>query len=421
LQDIETSTQEKEDPTLEESKEVELPSPAIANLANILNQGTNDVHKNISASQGVNVSAVKESSPKDEIPTKPDRLKVDGSETGKPATAPRPAKKPLPASDDNQVQSESVNVSPLKPKVASRPPKAVEMPQSSENPLNESISPISKSPVDGSCSSDIEPRRFSSHSIGSSVNTAGDCPKSDIVTSPRGSLDQASRPISMVEEHSPNGQSLELSSIAPLKRMPGLSGQHGAIGALAAAVTGGRTVAEPFSDIPTEARIAHKPAPPRRPVKNIANENPKPSQTELEHPTPTPRPGINPKTTTERPQSEGILYAGDSSPLDIKRPMSMIEEPEYREENEAQISAPPRRIPGVFATQHGAIGALAAAVTGKRNNSSSNLDSVSPTGANPNSIHTTDAVASVHDENENAQDSVSASADERSEKVNSYY
>jgi hypothetical protein len=428
IQDVESGAQKHGDQTLDQqSKEEELPASAISSLVGVLNQGASDADK----LEKNNVSPGKESplqGPVDGSPTKPIRPKVEGSETGKPpVVAPRPPRKRTDSFDGQKVESENVNVSPSKPKVAARPLNSLnqEVPQiSPESKIspNESRSPVSKSSADGYFG-DVETRRISSLSFDSSVNT-GEVSKSDILTSSQPSpLDQVKRPTSLVEEHSPDGKPQEQSPISPPKRIPGVSGQHSAIGALAAAVTGRKmpaaemptlNTAEPQPDAPTEARVAPKPTPPKRPVKNIANDSQKLTPAETEVPVPIPRTGSNEKVSTNRPQSDVVMHTEDTSPIEIKRPMSMIDDYEIREESGAQAIAPPKRIPGVFATQHGAIGALAAAVTGRRNNSlNSNYDHASSAaGSRDNSI--TQAAVSL----ENAPDSVSGTADEISEQIN---
>jgi hypothetical protein len=420
MQDAETGAQQHGDQTFDskhqEPKEAELPALSISNLVGSMNQGAGDADQ----IEKSHVSPGKEHSPQgrvDELPIKPIRPKVDASETGKPpAVAPRPPRKRTDSFDGQKVESENVEVSPSKPKVSPRPLNSVnqqDVPQISP----ESRSPGPKSSVD--CNfGDIETRRISSRSVDSSVNT-GEFANCETSTNPQTSpLDQVKRPTSLVEDHSPDGKPQEQTPIAPPKRIPGVSGQHGAIGALAAAVTGrkmpaadmpSQNAAEPLSDAPTEARAAPKPTPPKRPVKNIVNESQKPIFADTEIPAPIPRTGSNEKFSTNRPQSDVIMNTEDTSPVEIKRPISMIDEYEFREVGGAQTVAPPKRIPGVFATQHGAIGALAAAVTGRRNNSiNSNADTTS------SATSITPATVSL----ENEPDSVSNTAGENSEQIN---
>ena len=87
-------------------------------------------------------------------------------------------------------------------------------------------------------------------------------------------------------------------------------------------------------------------------------------------PVPVPRTSIS---NAPRPKSENPGSA-TSTTFESKRPMSIAVDSGIPEEVDASTApAPvpvPRRIPGVFAGQHGAIGALAAAVTGKRTSGS---------------------------------------------------
>lgn len=127
--------------------------------------------------------------------------------------------------------------------------------------------------------------------------------------------------------------------------------------------------------------LAAKPSPPKKPFKH---EQALAETVDTQQP-PVPVPRPRPVVAT-RPNSDGAALVGSQrSPvsMETRRPMSMALEgsmadsglpiamysPTRPDAPEIPATAPvpqPRRIPGVFSTQHGAIGALAAAVTGRK-------------------------------------------------------
>ena len=121
-----------------------------------------------------------------------------------------------------------------------------------------------------------------------------------------------------------------------------------------------------------------KPMPPKRAVKSIPVDTHEPV---VEAPVPRPR-----AVPLARPKSEAHPSPERPDLSETSRPASVavddLPDPHAHSIPEAAaIPAPaPRRIPGVFSTQHGAIGALAAAVTGRKSTpTNSPVDGAFPT------------------------------------------
>lgn len=402
---------------------VEPISSTIANLAHGMYKGK-ESGKNMQESPSKDSYPDKVYSSKinaDDLPNKPGRPNEQAPDAGKPAPAPRPAKPNANAKADENVEN-----SHAKPRLAPRPPKSIaqgaESLNESKNVPNETISSGTKSIAENSFEYDIADKPVSnilSRIPMESTTSTVERPKSDIqASSPK---DQRTR-TPMVEAGTAANSKDNNPISAPI-RISGMSNQHGAIGALAAAVTGRKITASDRtnSDLTTDLTPEFggiKPAPPKRPVKNIANDTQKSNDTGINHP--TPRAGSAEKIITDRPRSEVITATENSSPIDFNRPMSMIEESSgFKEDNIG--SAPPKRIPGVYATQHGAIGALAAAVTGRRHNSisthSESGSSITPSRNNSITPTTVSPNATAHEENTIIQDAISNTAGEGLENV----
>ena len=368
---------------------------AMSNLATVMNQ-SKSVSANAQNKSPVETqSSLKETSQK--ISADSESLEKEGSpkklvknmlddEIGKPVPAPR---KPLVQQIDETIFQTKDSEILQKPKVAPRQVKV------GTSPVEDSSDYLSKADKE-SINTDFILQKISPSDKRNSVKNPIDRPRSEIIgPTNHNAIMDFKRPLSMVEDpisvsdNDVQNSKPESLPEAALKRIPGgISGQHGAIGALAAAVTGRYNInnsshctkTSDSSTAQSEVRIGPKPTPPKRPYKNNPTEEANISEHSVESifipPTNSPKINTGSKDTVNRPKSEVIGEATIS--VDVpNRPLSLTDELEIRDTSnaESESQATPRRIPGVF-SQHGAIGALAAAVTGRRNNSvSSNAES----------------------------------------------
>ena len=365
-------------------KDLESIPPAIENLANIMKQGNNNGENEKSPSN--TASPEKKTSPRDQLlEEKPIK---DSQESSRPipSPAPRSVKKADTSPDRTVLESENLEMTPSKPKVGPRPPKSYKIDDSimAEAGLVQDTDTVNISPV--------RPR--------SDIPKQTDRPKSAIIVTNNMSPVEVTRPLSMMAET----QDHDL--ISQIEFDTGRNHTNS-------------------SEIISEPKVAPKPTPPKRPVRNIVSDAQYDAEAQPLPHYPPSKVEIIDRGSNERPKSEVITCTIPNSPIEAKRPLSVTDETVLKEDpslenvSQGEYVTSPKRIPGVFASHHGAIGALAAAVTGRKNNfRSSHTESDGlMTSSNRNASPNTTETVEVADEKEGFDNFVSSASNEDSEKV----